>query len=236
MTKKLEKGFRHHFNEADELNKIRKIYYAAQTNGKSKKVSNIIIYFGKSLYPIAYYFDKKAVKFNNSGINIIKDDFVSLRNVAPVSNSPKYANILNYKDLVYIFKILKKLRKSARKSLKNYNYSDVCELIADSIIDICNFEKSKNVHIALVKHILESIGFAVQNAIIYNSVEDIKLKKLSRLFIHTQLLGTILSPLIDREANKIHKLGYGIILNDIPDIPFQNTRLEEYRKITHGIK
>ena len=73
----------------------------------------------------------------------------------------------------------------------------------------------------MLKHILESAAFAAKNAASYTKVENKRLKRLASLFIRTQLLGTILSPRIDRAANKIHRLGFGIVVNDIPKIPFE---------------
>jgi hypothetical protein len=221
MKKNIPKGFRLHFLEATEINKIRKIYYSEKTNGKSKWVSNIMIYFEKFLYPVACYFDKKAKKFNQKAIPIIIEDFVSLENILPIDCPPKYQNISNLKEIKKLAKLLFKLRKSVRKSARKYDFTTICRLISKVIEEIIETEKRINVHFAMIKHILESAGYASQNAIIYTENADIEVKKLATSFINIQMQGTILSPLIDREANKIHKLGYGIIVNDIPPIPFE---------------
>jgi len=218
--KNIPKGFRLHFIEATEINKIRKIYYAEKTNGKSLRVSNIMIYFEKFLYPIAWYFDKKAEKFNKQGIPIIVDDFVSLRNISLVDTAPKYQNICNLSEIKILAKNLFILRKSVRKSVRKFDFITVCKLTAKTIEQIIETEKRLSVHLSMIKHILESVGYASQNAVKYTENSDIKVKKLAAQFINIQMQGTILSPLIDREANKIHSLGFGIIVNDIPDIPF----------------
>jgi hypothetical protein len=41
------------------------------------------------------------------------------------------------------------------------------------------------------------------------------------LFINSQMLGTILSSFVDRSATKIHRLGVGIVVNDVPGIPYK---------------
>jgi len=221
MLNKTPKLFRHHFEEATEVNKIRKNFYSRRTSGKSEKVSNLMIYFEKCLYPVALYIDFKAYKFNKKGIPIVKNDFVSLKNISPVYISSQYTKVLSFKQYLYLFKKFYFLRKNLRKYLKSFDLFNVCKLIADSILVIDDFEKKQNIHLSLLKHILESVGFAAQNTIKYSETNDLKLKKFAVQFIKIQMLGTILSPLIDREANKIQALGYGIITNDIPKIPFE---------------
>lgn len=220
MENQLSGGFCKHFEEASEINKKRRIYYSEKTKGKSKCVSNIMTGFEKFLYPVAYYFDKRAVKYNNQGIPIIKNDFISLKNIKPENTEPEYFEIITNKELKKLAKTLFKLRRNLRRLLKNFDFERVCKEIAKTIIMISKTEKKCNSHLAVIKHILESVGFASQNALDYTSNDDVKLKKFAAFFIKTQMLGTILSPLIDRKANKIHKLKVGIIVNDIPAIPF----------------
>jgi hypothetical protein len=215
------KGFRSHFKEASYINRRRKEMYLSLTAGQSCNVSNILIFYEKLLYPVAWYFDRRAIPFNRKGVGIIADDFVSLGSLPPVNRKPLYNNKLSFKLIGYLAKEMFRLRCSVRKSLKNYNFHLAHTLLCESIAQISQLEESNKVHITMLRHIIESAAFAAKNAVHYSKDDDIKLKKLVSLFIRTQLLGTILSPMLDRSASKIHKLGVGIVYNDLPQIPYK---------------
>lgn len=217
----LEKGFREHFKEAAEINKIRKIYYSQRTAGKSNFVSFLMIFFERILYPVAWYIDIRAKKFNKKGCLIVVNDFVSLENITAPDVEPIFCNRIQFSDLKKLFKKLFYLRKKIYFRLRRkYDFKAVCTLVAFQIVEIENIEKEKEINFAMIKHILDSIGFASENAIEYTKTGDIKTKKFASHFIKIQTLGTILSPVIDFYASKIHNLGCGIVINDIPKIPF----------------
>jgi len=221
MDKPLQKGFRSHFIEATEINTITKRYYAERTEGKSLTVSRILIYSEKLLYPVAWYFDWRAKKYNSKGIGVIANDFVSLQNIQPVDAKPLYTNRLTIKDIRELFVLMFSLRRRVRVLLRDYNFIAVNQVVTEYIQLLSYKEKTDSVHITMLKHILESVAFAAKNAIEYSKVGDRGVMRLASCFIKTQMLGTIMSPLIDRTANKIHVLGVGIIVNDIPPIPYR---------------
>lgn len=215
------KGFRAHFVEATHLNLQRKHIYSQLTGGKSKRVSNILIFAEKLLFPVAWYFDMRAKRFNQQGISIIVDDFMALDNLPSPNRSPIYKNVLPCRDIRFLFATMFRLRWKVRRLLHRYNFAGVHMLVIEHIDLIANLEEERGVHIAILKHILESVAFAAKNAVGYTSMANRGAMRLASCFIKTQMLGTIMSPLIDRSANKIHKLGIGILYNDIPDIPYK---------------
>jgi len=212
--------FQNHFKEAIIVNKERKKFYSNQTKGKSKKLSNILLFFSYFLLPITIFIDKKALKFNKLGIPIIENDFVSLENIKPKTSPPLYQSELKLSDLKIFLKSLKKFKNQINYEIKKNNFIEICRLISKIILNINEFENEKKIHLALYKHIYESIGFAAHNAIEYSKFNNNDALKLSKKLIKIQLLGLILSPYIDKIANKLHQTGCGILVNDIPDIPF----------------
>ena len=152
---------------------------------------------------------------------IIANDFVSLKNALPESEEPKYINIISHSLVRHLFRKMFTLRRRIRKLLKKKDFVNIHRLICTEIDYIIELETKNLIHIAMLKHILESVGFAAKNSIEYTKHDDNRVKKLAVCFIKTQMLGTILTPLIDRSANKIHKLGVGIIVNDVPSIPYK---------------
>lgn len=214
-------GFREHFHEARAVNRERRKLYADLTNGKSLFVSNILVWSEFLLYPVAWYFDIRAKKFNKIGISVISNDFVSLGNLPDLNEKPTYRNILTKNDLRDISQKMKRLRKGTRVELKQFRFYEVNKLIAASIVEIESIQTQREVHIAMLKHILESAAFAAKNAIEHSTLNNYKLNRLAAHFISAQLLGTILSPRIDKAANRIHRIGYGIVVNDLPEIPYK---------------
>ena len=85
-----QNSFRKHLIDAITVNKTRKPIYAAMTKGRSRPLSNFLIWNEYLILPIAWYFDIWARKFNQQGIGIISKDFISMASVQPAETAPKY--------------------------------------------------------------------------------------------------------------------------------------------------
>ena len=72
----------------------------------------------------------------------------------------------------------------------------------------------------MTKHLVESLGLAAMNALDYAERSGGETLKLSRTFIRFQGLGLLGSVGIDRKAQAFHQQGIGIVVNDVPPIPF----------------
>jgi hypothetical protein len=214
-------GFRAHFHEASIINRERKRQYSMLTLGKSNSTSSVLIFWEKLLYPVAWYFDMRAEPFNQQGIGIITNDFVSLHNLPSVDTKPTYRNILSFRIIAKLFPVMFKLRWAVRRHLAKRDFVTVYSKLCEAIDYISDIEKNNQVHIAMLKHILESAAFATKNAIYYTKSGNPQVAALAALFINSQMLGTILSPFVDRSATKIHRLGVGMVVNDVPGIPYK---------------
>ena len=70
------------------------------------------------------------------------------------------------------------------------------------------------------RHLLESLGLAAVNAIVYLEQSQGRTALLSKCFLATQVYAISTSAYFDRAAQKCHQLDVGILENDLPEIPF----------------
>src|SRR5258708_5947558 len=70
--------FTRHLSEAIALNKLRMPRYSALTNGASEKISTSLIRYEKLASVAAWYYDWQAKKYQEHGIPILCDEFVSM--------------------------------------------------------------------------------------------------------------------------------------------------------------
>ncbi len=88
-----------HLRDAVSINTARKKIYIELSDGKSKSLSNRLIFFERLLILPAMFFDKKAKRFNKIGIPIMKNDFVSMSQLSNPETPPKFNKTLS-KDIL----------------------------------------------------------------------------------------------------------------------------------------
>ena len=72
----------------------------------------------------------------------------------------------------------------------------------------------------MVRHLLESIGLAAVNATRFAELSAGRTRCLSRNLLLFEAKGLRTAVTLDRRAQEVHALGFGIIVNDVPSIPF----------------
>jgi hypothetical protein len=210
-----------HIKEAIDLNRARAEYYSLKTGGESKTVSNRLILLEKVSLPLAAGIDLMAAGFNKKAIPVVDADFVSMDGVAPAEKPPLYKNAAPA-GLVLKIKLLNRaLNDSVNKAVKTADFTKICEACQDFLLTIEDIERTAGCHFALSKHIAESLGIAALNAPQYAKQSDGKTTGLSKLFIRVQALILPFCASIDASAHKSHALGAGILVNDVPHIPFK---------------
>lgn len=75
----------------------------------------------------------------------------------------------------------------------------------------------------MTRHMLESIGISACHSIDYAEESGGRTLLLSKTLVLSQVWGLALSLGIDAKAQACHALGAGIIENDLPHIPFEQT-------------
>jgi len=209
-----------HLREAIAINKKRRKIYIKLSNGKSKTLSNKLIFFEKLLILPAMIFDKKAKRFNKKGIPILQNDFVSMNGLPQPETPPIFTNKLPKKAFKELKQKIKKFKTSVTSDLKTLNFEETLKRGKELYKLINIYENKFGCHLAMTKHVTESLNLIVHNGIKYREMSKGKTVKITKVMIkgHLSLLIPCLKT-IDIHAQKLHKIKCGIIVNDMPEIP-----------------
>ncbi|MFC1746497.1 hypothetical protein ACFL35_21065 [Candidatus Riflebacteria bacterium] len=213
--------FYRHVIEARTINKQRREVYARLSSGKSKSVSNLLIHLESLTLLFARYIDWKAAKFNKRGIPIIENEFVSMEHILPIETRPAFRNRSSHYLKNKVKSLLKRFQRRIKKELSRFDFHAAAGRTYRVLQKLKEVEDKGQCHFAMTRHILESIGLAALHAIHYVKISRGETRKLSSLFIKMHLLSLKGGLRLDRKAQKIHKLGIGILVNDLPFIPFE---------------
>jgi hypothetical protein len=82
-----------HIKDAIKVNKKRKKYYAAVSNGKTNPLSRKLIRLEYCMIPTALLFDRWAKSLSKKGYPVLADDFVSMTGIAPKAKKPVYTSV-----------------------------------------------------------------------------------------------------------------------------------------------
>jgi hypothetical protein len=219
-------GFAEHLREAIALNTARQPLYSAATEGRSVALSALLISGEESLLPLAMDFDRRARAFHLRGIPIVADDFVSMFGV-PAHDAPiPRRGALTDEARGALAAALEPMR-----TVDPADFREVCDVAYQALLDLEAIEHTYDVHFAMTKHLLESPAIAALHAIEYAALSGGQTIELSRDLIASQLelpMEQDLGLIVDSLANQYHRVGIGIIVNDVPHIPF----VEEYESAT----
>ncbi len=213
-------GFTKHLIDAIKVNIKRRKQYAKLTENKSKSLSNQLIISEVLILPIALLIDCWAKKYNKKGIPIVENDFASMDAISPFDQNPLYVKELTDAESKLLQSILMELKKEVQLGLKKNDFYAISILVKKELLNIIEIEKEKQMHLAMTKHVLESLGLIAINAIAYSKQSAGKTNLLSKMLIYSHIIGLNWVLSIDKKAQKIQKLGVGIIVNDMPVIPF----------------
>lgn len=226
-------SFTHHTISALKVNSKRKKYYASLTNGSSKFITFILNCFSIIMLPITFFVDIYANKFIKKGVKILQNDFVELTEINLKTKAVERTNAFSNDVYKQVDNIRKNYISAIRKSLRKKELFDVCILSAEFLQNISLVEIENNCNIPMTKHIVESIGFNALHGIKYSKQSYGKTLKLSIFLIRLHVCGLLNSlKLIDKPSQKFFSKGVGIVINDIPKIPF----LDELNKTQKDVK
>jgi hypothetical protein len=214
-------SFRAHLWDAIKCNWQRKRYYADHTSGASKKLSNHLIVSEFIALPVALLFDLLAKRFQNRGIAIVSGDFVSMKTVKSPDTPPKYRCAASDDSFRQIKADVKAYRQALQKALSQNDFWSASVLTYTLIQSIENQEIAERCHYAMYKHIAESVGLATLHAADHSEASHGASNQLAMALIAVQAQSLTWVERIDRQAQMLHRNGVGIIVNDVPDIPFK---------------
>lgn len=214
-------GFYTHLREAVEVNTQRLPIYAAFSKGQSMDLSLRLIFLEKMAYVAARYFDWRASGFNKRGIPIIAGDFVPMHPLPAPTTPPRYRNIADPAAMKTAKAILTQYRKALGHYLNRVDFAGAAKSSAEALQSIRRLETGQQCHFAMTVHLIESLGFACANALDYARASQNQTNSLSKNFIKCQAWSLYFALGLDQRAQALHRLGVGILVNDVPPIPFK---------------
>jgi len=211
----------HHMAESININSKRRIYYLNKTRGLSSKLSSRLLFLERVAKVFAWFFDWWSKTFHRQGIPIIQGDVVSMRRILPKETKPKYRKKATPEILERIKDIVTKYKKTFNAHLNHRDYEGVAHASQKALKEVKAMEKKGKCHFAMLSHMIESVGFTALHAADYAKKSENKTANLSSVYLRFHALGIDQAIPIDLEAQKAHELGVGIIINDVPSIPFE---------------
>ena len=216
----LEGGFAQHLKEALALNRTRRDVYDRLSGGGTRALSNKLIMLENLTLPAAYALDLWAKRFQKQGIPMMQEDFVSMQGVRSPFAPPRWRGVASDQDAAEVEGWLKAYRDTIHQAVGKNDFAAIAEASYVLLERLEATEQAKQTHWAMSKHLIESLGLAAMNAIDYAARSDGETLKLSRTFLRFQSLGLLGTVSVDRKAQTFHQQGIGIVVNDMPMIPF----------------
>ena len=213
-------GLYEHLTEAMRCHKSRMPYYAGQTQGKSDTIFKKIAILQRLNLPVAWYIDLQARRFQRTGIPIVTADLVSMQSIFPAARPPAYKGIMTIQTLNEIRRQVKAFQKKAMRSLRFAAFYEVAAAAHELVTYIRAIEKQHGAHLAMTIHMLDSVGLAALHASDYQKRTAGETDNLARQFLAMQVFPIQECLPTDHAAQALHAMGVGVIVNDVPEIPF----------------
>lgn len=210
--------FATHLREAIAVNRARRPKYAARTNGASRWLSTGLIASELNTLPLAWWFDWRARRLGNPGV--VTEDFVPMDDAALWDMPPTYTGIASDAAQCEARALLTAGRKATSRAPGDFEA--VAAEMSRLLTALRDLETTEGAHFAMAVHIVESVGFAAANAPRWIAVEP-RARRVSRDLVWVQAQGLLLALPIDTRAQPLHAQGIGIVVNDVPPIPFPGT-------------
>jgi len=222
MAHEYESG-RQHMSTAMRINAHRGRIYATVTGGKSRSLTRRLITLERLCQLPLALFDLWGKKYNHQGIHIIEADFVSMTAINDPTAPLRLKGQASDDHRRSLSHEIKKYRKRARRSTMRGDFRETSRHTFELLEFVRKLEDECQSLFPMTRHILEFIGIAAFNAIAYAEQSDGRTVLLSKMFVLTQISSIRVSLGIDKKAQACHALGAGIVENDVPYIPFEET-------------
>ncbi|HNX75239.1 MAG TPA: hypothetical protein PLM07_11735 [Candidatus Rifleibacterium sp.] len=213
-------GLYEHLTEAMRCHKSRMPYYAGQTHGKSDAIFKKIAILQRLNLPVAWYIDLQARRFQRSGTPIVTADLVSMKSIFPADRPTAFKGIMTTQTLNEVRRQIKAFQKKAMRSLRFAAFYEVAAAAHELATSIRAIEKQHGAHLAMTIHMLDSVGLAALHASDYQKRTAGETDGLARQFLAMQMFPLQECLPTDHDAQKLHAMGVGVIVNDVPEIPF----------------
>ena len=213
-------GLYEHLADAIRSHEERMPFYARLTRGESDSIFKTIASKQKMNLPVSWYIDVQARKFQKDGIPIIVGDLKNMNTIRPKEQAPDFTNTMPEEVFTDISLHIRDLQKKAMRALSKNNFNEVAAETYNTARYIRMLENKYRAHMAMTVHMLDSLGYTSLHAAQYQKQSAGETDSLARQFIAIHIIPLQDCLPTDQKAQKLHKLGVGVIVNDVPDIPF----------------
>ncbi|MBO9541052.1 hypothetical protein J7643_10730 [bacterium] len=214
-------GFYQHVREAIHSNRERREVYAKASKGASLPLSQKLISLEFLVLPLAAWFDRAAADFNKRGIPVVKGDFVSMSGVLPPETPPRHRKQASDADVRLLKGWLDDYQDATQVAIKRRDFKQVAALSVSLLDRVEQLEKKADSHFAMTKHLVESVGFAAAHGVQTHAASHGEADDLVARFLKVQAFGLSGAVSMDRDAQRLHARGIGILVNDLPAIPLR---------------
>lgn len=201
--------FAGHLHEAIALNETRRPLYAEATGGRSDPLSRQLIAMEKAALVLARELDERARPWQEAGVGVLCDEFVSMALAAPfavgVAAPPAYP--------VHGSRLFADLSTAWR----DFDYAALAEAIETQLATIPAGSACMTRH--LLESTLRAANLAPVHAAKSAALGMASPDDLSRAFIVAQLASLPSAARFDRRVELIHQMGVPMLCNDVPPIP-----------------
>ncbi len=214
-------GLTEHLHEAITVNRRRRPYYARKTGNASWGLSTRMIVAETLLLPGAWVVDTWAERYHRQGVGITRDDVVSMEAILPKETPPRYRGQASEAQKREVRSALRAFRSTVLLSEDRANFFALCGHASALLNTIEQWENVYRAHWAMTKHLIESVGYTALHGMSYDEQTGGDTRRLTRWLLagHALLLPAAAS--LDIRAQAAHRRGAGILVNDVPPIPFQ---------------
>ena len=213
-------GFHQHIQDAIRINRQRRPTYDEMAGRPARRASDLLIRTEYLCLPFALFFDRRARRFNEAGIPIIQDDFVSMEGIRDPHDPPTWTNRAGRGEFEALSAELREYQRCLKDSVRTFDFAQAVRETGQMLTEVAERETRCEAHFAMVRHMLEPIGLAAVNAIRFAELSAGETRSLSRSLLLFEAKGMRTAATLDRRAQEVHALGVGIIVNELPAIPF----------------
>ncbi len=210
--------FIEHLDNAISNNRQRRLQYAKLTNGKSRKVSNQLIFAEKIAKLYGKTLRNKLAPYRKAGIPILCLDFIEM------SKAPKLMSYDSQHELSYaeVEKVnIKEIKKDLKSRLENEEFTSIVDYVEQELTKVEKYSRYN----CMVKHVLESVArssFLVPHYVNHAKIKNLKSPlKLLKSYLKYNINALSFSHLIDKRAVSLQEKGISILCGDVPEIPLR---------------
>lgn len=214
------KGFADHLRDAIALNRERRGYYASRSASASLDLSNRLIAQERMALLAAGAFDDRARPFERQGIPVVSGAFMPMSHAPDPATPCEGAKAADPATVARARELLATLSSEIHAALKADDFRSAAGACARAAARIEDLERSSASHFAMCLHIIHSLGYGAVWAIECAGRSGGATMRLSRDLIAIQTLALAGAVDTDIQAQEVQRAGVGILINDLPQIPF----------------